>query len=79
MQFSRSVKALIHCDMEYSEEIGNGLDSPMEARGNYQLDVTCLVKWFHAIISDIATPTRVSPFTGLDIDVGDHRLKNHGC
>ena len=60
--------------MSYSEEMGNGLDTPITARGNYVNDINALQRWFHALIPTPSRPTRISPFTGTSIDTGDYRM-----
>jgi hypothetical protein len=73
LRFSKNVKALIHADLNYSEEFGNGLDTPMGARGNYSNDVQYMVRWFQHLIPDYRANTRINPFTGTSINTGDYR------
>ena len=56
--------------------MGNGLDTPMAARGNYKLDIQCLVQWFHELIPDKNEVTIMQPFMETNVDSGaDFRYK----
>ena len=53
LHFSKNVKALLHTDLTYSEEMGNGLDTPMDARSNYVNDILALVRYLEQVIPDV--------------------------
>ena len=76
--FTKHLKGIAHVDTQYSEVYGEGLDTPMGARGNYANDVMALVKHLKAKIGDSATSTNINPFQGIagvDISLGDYRKR----
>ena len=75
LHFSKNIKALLHVDLLFSEEMGNGLDTPMDARANYMQDILCLTRFFESVITDVNEVASINPFTGTDINEGDIRYK----
>ena len=62
--FTEYLKAIAHVDMQFSEAWGEGLDTPIGARGNYVNDISSLVSMFHDLIPDPALATLHQPFQG---------------
>ena len=76
--FTKHLKAIAHVDSQYSEAYGEGLDTPMEARGNYRNDVLSMVRHFKSKIGDPFQTTTHNPFQGnggVDLDKGDYRTR----
>ena len=69
------LKCVALVDLTYSDEMGNGLDTPMDARGNYLNDILALVRFFEQLIPDVNEETHTNPFTHTDIRLGDIRYK----
>ena len=68
----------MHVDMQFSEVWGEGLDTPIGARGNYTNDILSLVKMFHELMPDPTSETDHNPFqgvSGVGINAGDMRLR----
>ena len=66
--------------MQYSDVYGEGLDTPMNARGNYSNDILALLRMFSELIPDPSARTTLNPFQGvagveLYAEGGDYRLR----
>ena len=76
--FTQHLKGIAHVDTQYSEVYGEGLDTPMEARGNYRNDVVTVARYFKRLIPSPFEESTHQPFQGLagvDISKGDWRLR----
>ena len=78
LNFTQNIKSIIHTDMQYSEVYGEGLDTPITARGNYLNDISALLQYYREKVGDHSVVTDVNPFqgrNGVDLNAGDYRLR----
>ena len=80
INFTQNIKAIMHVDMQYSDVFNEGLETPMNARGNYTHDVEAILRLFRELIPDHTVRTDLNPFQGVACvnmyaEGGDYRLR----
>ena len=75
--FTENLKAIAHVDTQYSEIYGEGLDTPIEARGNYRNDVLAVLKYLKEMIPNPTEDSNINPFQGVGVDItlGDYKVR----
>ena len=73
--FTRHFHTLDHVNKVYQNTLGLDDETPMEAKAAFCTTVAQMVKWMESRIDMFDHKPSINPFTGLDIEVGDVRIK----
>ena len=73
--FTQHFHTLDHVNTVWQETLGLDDGSPMETKAGFQVTVKSMVAWMQMRINLFAEKPTFNPFTGLDMEVGDLRVK----
>ena len=73
--FTQHFHTLDHVNTIWKETLGLDESSPMETKAGFKTTVGSMVEWMEMRLSLFADKPTYNPFTGLDMEVGDVRVK----